>query len=200
VCIKRLKGAEMGLNLITKAEYKAYVGINSDNQDTAIDSLIPKVSELVKSYCGVTFVDYVNDAKTETFSGGNQDYIFKETPVISIVSAETSEDYGQTYTAMTEYTDFVLDGEKGCLTSLATDGFTRKINGYKVSYFAGYETLPEDLKLALFDLLSFYMKNDAISHMQKTTASGSLQLEYVTSAQFPSHIARVLNLYKASWD
>jgi len=40
----------MASNLVTRAEYKAYVGIKSDNQDTEIDSLIPKVSALVKNY------------------------------------------------------------------------------------------------------------------------------------------------------
>ena len=189
----------MGLNLITKAEYKAYVGINSDNQDTAIDSLIPKVSELVKSYCGRTFIDYVDDAKTETFSGGYSAYIPKEQPLLSLVSLEASENYGQTYTSLVEYTDFVVDQEEGTIVSTYPDGFEKRINGYKVSYFAGFETIPQDLKLVVFDLITFYLKNDAVSHMQKTTAAGGLQLEYLTNAQFPSHIARVLNLYKINW-
>ena len=53
----------MGLNLVTRAEYKAYVGITNDSQDKIIDALIPRVSELVKNYCRRTFVDYINDAK-----------------------------------------------------------------------------------------------------------------------------------------
>lgn len=187
-------------DLITRQEYKAYVGINSENQDAIIDSLIPKVSELVKSYCGRKFVDYISESKTEYFSGGSSKYYFKEYPVVRVISFETSENYGQDYTDMQEYIDYAFDEEDQTLQSLSSSGFTKKINGYKVSYFAGYEVLPEDLKLAVLDLMVFYMKSDAISHMQKTTASGSLQLEYMTSAQFPSHIARVLNLYKASWD
>lgn len=190
----------MAANLITRAEYKAYTGIKSDNQDTEIDTLIPKVSALVKAYCRRTFNDWVDDPKTEVFSGGSTFYVTKEYPIINVLSVETSDDYGSTYTALTEYTDYAVDQEEDCVVSLATDGFAKKVNGYKVTYFAGYEELPQDLKLVVFDLISYYLKNDAVSHMQKTTASGSLQLEYMTSAQFPSHIARVLNLYKASWD
>ena len=190
----------MAANLVTRAEYKAYTGIKSENQDSEIDSLIPKVSQLVKTYCRRTFNDYVDEPKTEVFSGGSQFLIPKESPIITVLSLETSSDYGASYTAMTEFVDFVVEQETDTVVSLAYDGFARKPNGYKLSYFAGYETLPQDLKLVVFDLINYYMKNDAVSHMQKTTASGSLQLEYMTSAQFPSHIARVLNLYKQSWD
>lgn len=190
----------MAANLVTRAEYKAYTGIKSENQDTEIDSLIPKVSELVKSYCRRTFVDWVDEPKTEVFNGGSYFLIPKETPVISVLSLERSDDYGKTYTALAEFTDYVLDAESDNIASLAYDGFEKKVNGYRLTYFAGYETIPQDLKLVVFDLITYYIKNDAVSHMQKTTASGSLQLEYMTSAQFPSHIARVLNLYKQSWD
>lgn len=190
----------MAANLVTRAEYKAYTGIKSENQDTEIDSLIPKVSELVKSYCRRTFIDWVDEPKIEVSNGGSYYIIPKETPLISVLSLEASDDYGKTYTALTEFTDYVLDAENDNIASLATTGFEKKVNGYKLTYFAGFETVPQDLKLVVMDLVTYYMKNDAISHMQKTTSSGSLQLEYMTSAQFPSHIARVLNLYKASWD
>jgi hypothetical protein len=42
------KGINMGLPLVTRAEYKAYMGISSTSSDVAIDALIPKVSELVR--------------------------------------------------------------------------------------------------------------------------------------------------------
>ncbi len=53
----------MATDLVTKAEYKTYMGISSTNSDTEIDFLIPKVSDLVKSYCRRTFVDYYISAK-----------------------------------------------------------------------------------------------------------------------------------------
>ena len=190
----------MAINLITRAEYKAYTGIKSENQDSEIDSLIPKVSDLVKSYCRRTFVDWVDEPKVEVSNGGSYFIIPKETPVISVLSLEKSEDYGQTYTQLVEFVDYVLDAESDNVASIASTGFDKLVNGYKLTYFAGYETMPQDLKLVVMDLVTYYMKNDAVSHMQKTTSSGSLQLEYMTSAQFPSHIARVLNMYKASWD
>lgn len=191
----------MGKNLITKNEYKAYAGINGTAQDAIIDALIPRVSELVKNYCRRTFVDYVEDARIDTFNGGYNKFYLKEYPVLSVIGIEYSTDYGQNYTDLVEYTDYIWNVEEDAIEYiLSEDGFPKKINGYRVSYYAGYEAIPEDLKLAVFDLLTYYMKSDSISHTTRTPSSSTMQLEYITSATFPVHIARVLNLYRASWD
>lgn len=188
----------MGANLITKAEYKAYAGINSTNQDAEIDSLIPKVSELVKSYCRRAFVDYVDEAKVEVFRGGFDQLLLSEFPVTQVISVQKSTDYGQTYTKLTKFTDWVQDGDS--VVSLdPTKGFAELINGYKVSYFAGFETLPEDLKLATLDIVTYYLKNSAAVHSTKSLAPNTMQVEYITGSQFPAHIRRVLDMYKANY-
>ncbi len=192
----------MGLPLITRAEYKAYVGITSPNSDTVIDALIPKVSALVKNYCRRTFIDYVNDAKVETTSGGyGENLLLEEYPIISVTSVGWSEDYGQNYTDLVEFTDYVVEVEKGYIVSLSASGeWDKCLNGYQVTYTAGYETLPEDLKLAVMDLVTYYIKNDASVHSPKAPGTNSVQIEYITSSAFPAHIKRVLDLYRASWD
>jgi hypothetical protein len=190
----------MGLSLVTKAEYKAYVGIKGEDQDASIDSLIPKTSELIKNYCRRTFVDYVNDAKIETFNGGATKLLLKEDPVISIVGVGYSTDYGQNYTDLVEFTDYVYNVEENSIVPISATEFAYAVNGYQVSYYAGYEVLPEDLKLAVFDLITFYIKNDAVVKNLRIPTTQVMQMEFVSSGQFPSHIARVLNLYKSSWD
>lgn len=192
----------MGLPLITRAEYKAYVGITSPNSDTVIDALIPKVSALVKNYCRRTFIDYVNDAKVETTSGGyGENLLLEEYPIISVTSVGWSEDYGQNYTDLVEFTDYVVEVEKGYIVALSASGeWDKCLNGYQITYTAGYETLPEDLKLAVMDLVTYYIKNDASVHSPKAPGTNSVQIEYITSSAFPAHIKRVLDLYRASWD
>ena len=192
----------MGTDLVTKKEYKDYVGIKGDGQDDSISSLVPMISNLVKNYCRTTFIDYVDDAKIEIYNGSYDRIFLKEHPVIAITSAEVSEDYGQTYTDLVEFTDYVLDYESNSLVTLNSAGtFPFLINGYKITYTAGYEDgAPEDLKLAIFDLITYYLKNDAVTHSLRTPMSQTMQLEYVNAGSFPSHIARVLNLYKLSWD
>lgn len=190
----------MGANLVTLAEYKAYAGITSTNQDAEINAIIPKASQLVKTICHRTFVDYVNDNKEEVFSGGWSKLFLKEYPVLSIGSVEASVDYGASYVELVEFTDYVLDLEDGAITCIYATEFPKYVNGYKVTYTAGYETLPEDLKVAVLDLVTYYMKNDMAVHSPKAPGTNSVQVEYITTANLPAHIRRVLYLYTGSYD
>ena len=185
-------------NLITRAEYKAYANISSTNQDTEIDTIIPKVSQLVKIYCRRSFIDFVDEAKTETFEGGYSTLLLKETPVTQVISVQKSTDYGQTYTKLTKFTNWAPSGDY--VVSIDPRGFEPLVNGYKVTYFAGYETVPEDLKLAVLDLVTYYRKNDASVHNNKSPGGGgSVQLEYIMNTNFPAHIKRVLDMYVADY-
>lgn len=190
----------MGKNLVTKTEYKTYAGISSTNQDAEIDLLIPKVSELVKTYCRRTFVDYTDESLTQKSSGGFDKIILAEGPVVQILNVASSTDFGKTYTDLTEYTDWVLDTEDNTIASLAVGGFAKLINGYQVTYYAGYEVVPEDLKLAVLDLITYYRKNDGAVHNNRTPGGGgSVQLEYIMNTNFPAHIKRVLDQYVADY-
>lgn len=190
----------MGLPLVTRTEYKSYAGLTSPAQDAIIDSLIPKVSALVKTICRRTFIDYVNDAKVEYFDGGYDLFSPKETPVLAVSSFEYSSDYGNNYTSLVEYTDYVVSKATGDILAISTAGFTTAINGYKVTYTAGYETLPEDLTLAIFDLITYYMKNDSAIHSNKAPGTNSVQIEYVTNTSLPAHIKRVLDQYTSNYN
>lgn len=187
----------MGKDLVTKAEYKAYAGISSTNQDSEIDSLVPKVSELVKTYCRRTFIDYIDDVKTEVSRGGFDTILLNEYPVTQVVSVSHSDDYGQTYTKLTKFVDWVQEGDT--VVSLAPDGFKEKLAGYKVLYFAGYETVPADLKLAVLDMIQYYLKNSSAVHTTKSVSPNTMQVEYISGSQFPAHIRRVLDMYKANY-
>lgn len=190
----------MGLPLVTKAEYKAYAGLTSPTQDAVIDSIIPKISELVKTMCRRTFIDYAAIAKTEYFDGGFYVYYPEETPLISVTSLERSTDFGSTYTLLVEYTDYAVSKVSSGITSLTSAGFPNYINGYKLTYKAGYAALPEDLKLAIFDLITYYMKNDSAIHSSKAPGTNSVQIEYVTNTSLPAHIKRVLDQYTENYN
>jgi hypothetical protein len=187
----------MGANLITKAEYKTYASITSVNQDAEIDLLIPRVSELVKTYCRRTFVDFYDEAKTEVFEGGYGSLILKETPVTQVISVQQSKDYGKTYTKLTKFDDWVQSND--FVVSVNPRGFEPLVNGYKVSYFAGYETVPLDLKLAVLDLVTYYRKNDSAVHSTKAPGTNAVQIEYISTTSLPAHIKRVLDLYVADY-
>jgi hypothetical protein len=188
----------MAIDLITLNEYKEYAGISSTTQDDVIESLIPKVSALIKTICRRTFVDYVNDARIEVTSGGYGSKLFlKEYPLIAVTAVEQSVDYGLNYTELVEFTDFVVDYEDG---TIYADDWPKLINGYKITYTAGYETLPEDLKLAVADTVTYYLKNDGSVHSPKAPGTNTVQIEYITNTALPAHIMRVLYQYMGSYD
>ncbi len=184
-------------DLIKRAEYKTYSGIASTNFDAEIDSLIPKVSELVKRYCRRRFVDWVDEAKTEVFVGGTQTLILEEEPILEVLSVEQSVDYGQTWTTLTQYESWALSNNE--IVNLTGSYWPRQINGYRVQYYCGYETVPEDLKLAVMDLVTYYRQNDGAIHSSKAPGTNTVQIEYVSTTNLPAHIKRVLDLYVADY-
>lgn len=187
----------MSKPLVTRQEYKSYANLTSPNHDQEIDQLIPKVSQFVKTYCNRTFVDWVNDPKLEYFNGDSQYLILKESPVIQVVEVAYSGDYGLNYTPIEEFKDWVQDEDY--IVSTATGGFKKALRGYRVSYFAGYEKVPEDLKLGIMDLITYYRKNDMAIHSNKAPGTNAVQIEYISTTSLPAHIRRVLDLYRSDY-
>lgn len=188
----------MGLNLITRAQYKTHEGINSTNYDSEIDDLITRISSFVKQYCRRTFLDYVDEAKVDIFDGGYKTIWLPETPVLSVSSVEFSEDYGQTYTELQEFVNWVKRGDE-LVTTSPLGVFPEQLNGYKVTYTAGYSELPADILLACFDLINYYRQNNSAVHSSKSPGTSKIQIEYISTASLPANIKRILDLYKADW-
>lgn len=185
-------------DLVTVAEYKAYAGISSTTQDTAIGIVIGKVSHLVKNICRRTFLDYVDEYKTDVFPGGTGRLLLPETPILNVASVEFSDNYGKDYVELIEFEDYVVDQQQDAVEIIAYAlREYKRVNAFRVTYTAGYESIPEDLKLAVFDLVGYYIRNDAAIHSHKTIGANTVQIEYITNTSLPAHIKRVLDLHTA---
>lgn len=183
----------MSKTLITLDDYKLFAGIVSEEYDDKLTGIIKRVSEFIKTYCDRTFIDSYDKA-TSTYTniveyGNNTGYFLtKEFPIRSVQSVELSTDYGATYSA---YTEFVLD--KSSDSILLYGEPVSQANAFKVTYTGGYDKTPEDLKLACLDLVEYYYKEQSTTRK----SSGSTTLEYIMTENLPSHIKRVLDLYRA---
>ena len=191
-------------DLTTLNDYKAAEGISSPKEDARLNFLIPSVSELVKTYCGNSFVDYYSTNKVESIDIDWDTHIVQlsESPVNTIVSVEERDSYGSAYNTLTtsayEYylntsTDSVIRTTHGSYKNWA-----RGPGAVRVTYTAGYSTLPSDLRLAVFDLITYYLKDE---HKERRTIAGASIQNQASSSQrnnvsFPDHIKRVLDLYK----
>ena len=191
-------------DLITLASFKEAEGMSTPKEDLRINALIPSVSQLVKTYCGNSFVDFYSSNKTETFSIDWGTYIVQltESPVNAIVSVQERQSYSSAYVTLTtgayEYaldkkTDSVFRTNSGSYRNWA-----QGVDAVKVVYTAGYSAIPDDLKLAVIDLITYYLKDE---HKERRTIQGASIQNASSSSQrdnvaFPDHIKRVLDLYK----
>ncbi len=192
-------------DLITLQQYKTAEGITQPKDDARLNVLIPSVSELVKTYCGNTFVDYYSSNKTEYFdvNWGTHIVQLTESPVNAIVSVQERTSYSDSYTTLTTgafeyYLNTQTDSILRTIGSGKFKNWPEGVGAVKVVYTAGYSAVPSDLKLAVLDLITYYLKDE---HKQRQTIAGaSIQNQASTSqannVSFPDHIKRVLDLYK----
>ena len=189
-------------NLITLTEYKDMEGIQNPKDDYNLSELITSVSQLVKTYCGNTFVDFYSTDKVETFTIDWNTHLVQltESPVVSVSAVETRNSVTSSYQAVTS-TNYYLDENTDTVlyvTGSSYRNWPRGPGAVKVTYRAGYSTLPSDLKLAVIDLITYYYRNE---YKERKTLAGATLQNPGTSSQdssvaFPDHIKRVLDLYK----
>jgi len=192
-------------DLVTLVQYKEAEGISSSKDDLRFNSIVSSVSELVKTYCGNSFVDFYSSNKTETFTIDWGTYVVQltESPVNNIVSVQERDTYGGSYSTLTTSdSEYYLEPTTDSILRTNVSGryqnWPRGVGAVKVVYTAGYSEVPADLKLAIFDLITYYFKDE---HKQRQSIAGATLQNQGSSSQsmnvgFPDHIKRVLDLYK----
>lgn len=191
-------------NLITLEEYKTFEGISSPKDDEKLESLITSISQLVKTYCGNSIVDYYTTNKKEYFSiPWDTNFVqVTESPLVRVSSVQEKNLSVNTYMDLNDdeyYVDYAVDSifrvQKD--TGILRD-WPKGPGAVIVSYTAGYPSCPEDLKLAVVDLITYYHKDE---YKQRQTLSGATRenpssTTLRNSVAFPDHIKRVLDMYK----
>ena len=192
-------------DLIAKGDYKSYKGIDHFKDDDKIDSLISPISQLVKTYCGTSFVDYFSSAYTETFDimdTSTQELFLTESPLVTVTSVKERDGITTAYTTLTNNTDYYVDAEHDRIYRIDGDksvkSWTTGFSSVEVIYTAGYSSTPQDLRLAIYDLITYYLKEEYKG--RKSLAGASLQNETATSINgdigFPDHIKRILDMHR----
>ena len=198
-------------DLITLQQYKDFAGLTGVTMDARINVIIDSVSELVKNYCGTSFVDDYSSNKTEYFDIHDSEttrVMLDEGPINTVSSVSERESQADAYvTLITENSD--SSGKYEYIVDTMTDSIIRTNENIdkaipkgrrsvKVVYTAGYSACPEDLKLALFDLVKYYLKDERKERMQIAGAmiENPTSTSIRNNAGFPDHIKRVLDMYK----
>jgi hypothetical protein len=191
-------------DLITLDDFKEAEGLNDLDNDSRLQAIISSVSQLVKTYCANSFVDYYDTDYSEEFTIDWDTYALQltESPVVSITEVKERDNYGSDYVTLTEgANEFYVDLATDTIYRTTDSGWTNWPQGpgaVKVSYKAGYTAIPYDLKLAVIDLINYYWLDE---YKPSRTLGGSTMSNTTTSTQwrnvgFPDHIKRILDLYK----
>jgi hypothetical protein len=193
-------------DLITVQEYKNAEGLASQKDDQRLDIIVPQISDLAKKYCGTSFVDYYSSDKTEEISISDHftsTIIVSESPLVSVTYVKERTSYeGEYETLLTTDYQYYVDTAADAIVRTTRNGskksFAKGLGSVQIAYKAGYSATPKDLKLALFDLVSYYLKDE---HKERRSIAGASLQNQGTSGirdntDFPDHIKRVLDLYR----
>ena len=198
-------------NLVTLQQYKDFAGIKGVGEDAKINVILPAISQAVKTYCGTSFIDFYSSDKTEFFDildTSTTAVLVDESPLVSVTQVQERENQSSSYvTLITENSngsgkyEYIVDTALDMVSRTTATGdkaFPRGRKAVKVVYRSGYASTPSDLKLACFDLIKYYLKDERKSGL--TIAGATVRNEVSTSLRenigFPDHIKRILDFYK----
>lgn len=198
-------------NLVTLREYKDFAGLTGVGEDAKLNVIIPSISQAVKTYCGTSIVDYYSSDKVEYFDITNDmtyQIMVDESPLVSVSQVQERDSQSGTYTTLISEDsdgsgkyDYVIDTERDLITRTTSTGdkmFPKGRKAVKVTYRAGYASTPADLKLACFDLVKYYLKDERKASL--TIAGAQVRNPVSTTIRdnidFPDHIKRILDYYK----
>jgi hypothetical protein len=198
-------------DLVTLQQYKDFAGLKSLEHDARINVVIDSVSQLVKTYCGTSLVDYASTNKVEYKTIKDslvKTIILDESPLIQVVSVQERTTQADAYvTLITENSDssgkyeYIVEDESDSIVRTNSTGeisWAKGPKSVKVTYKAGYTSTPHDLRLAVYDLIKYYMKDERKERMSVSGATVENPLSSSLSGNigFPDHIKRILDMYK----
>ena len=152
--------------LVSLEEFKQRIGVEHDRRDDFFLSVIEGVSAAVEAYIGRSLwaADYV-----ERYDGNGKDRIILDNyPVLSVSSVKINgADVGGW-----DFANWLL---------MRPEGFTRGLRNVEVSYRAGYEYMPADIREAVM-IIAMQRVNEIESRgAQSKTLAG----ESVSFSAFP---------------
>ena len=125
-------------NLVTLQHYKDFAGLQGVQTDARINVIIEQVSQLVKTYCGTTIIDFASTDKTEYFNISDDQVdriILAESPLISVSQVQERTTQADAYvTLITENSDssgkyeYIADMESDSIVTVSYTHLTLPTN------------------------------------------------------------------------
>jgi hypothetical protein len=186
--------------LVILDDVKDVIGI--DQAESAHDEKLERMINAASWFCNnYTHRKLKSRALTEYYNGdGTNTLLTNEYPITVLTSVY--DDLARAYGADTliDSGDLVIVPDD-LAYSIVYDGgaFLPGLRNLKVTYTAGYTTVPWDLQEAALELCAFYwdnFENKLFGKMSVTLADGSVHME---TTKIPASVLRILDLYKRKW-
>lgn len=184
-------------DFITLQEYKEYKKLTKNDDDVKLGIIVNAVNSLIKAYIGrgvvldpdTPIVEYITlDYDT--------DVIFPESwPINSVVSV-TEVPYGYNYDSTIH---LPLEADVDYLISdndrIYKVGGTWKTGpkAIRLEYTAGYDTVPDEIKLAAVELVNYYYKEQFLQ--ARTTGNTTITQLVPNQSTMPPHVKLILDNY-----
>jgi uncharacterized phiE125 gp8 family phage protein len=150
---------------------KEYLGISGTSKDDLIRRLINASTEYIENYCKRRFISTTHT--NEMYDGNNYSEIqLKNYPIVSVSSLQyrDSLDYSgggswESVNASDYYYEadtgrvYVVSGNLSFESGISQRGFNHGFRNWRVTYIAGYATIPYDLEEACLQLINYLYKN-----------------------------------------
>lgn len=154
------------MSLVTLANYKIYIDTVEDTAEynNYLQSLINSVEKRVKQYLNqtlesATFTD-------ELYNGNDSnEVVLRNLPIVSVASVKEYDgldsNNNEVWNTLVKGTDYqrLLVSPTGESIIMDSRDFISGILNYKITYAAGYTTIPEDIQLACKELFKIAWDN-----------------------------------------
>lgn len=167
--------------LTTVADVKESLGIDAGNtsKDNLIIRKINMATEMIESYCNLPYNHHFKEATytNEVYDGTYTDQIPLLMRPVSAVSSFGYRNSGENVDSWStiDSEDYFTDLSSGLINGYNT---LSSYSGYRVTYTAGYATIPADLAEACATLAAYLVDNISGGSGIKRKREGGREIEY----------------------
>jgi hypothetical protein len=171
---------------------KSFQGITGTKpeDDTLIEDLINRYTTMFESYCDRKFK---LDTYTEYYDGtGTQDLFTDSFPISAVVSLYDDAGWEWDSDTLVDSADYRIADENRI--TMKSGWFPAYNQSVKVTYSAGYETIPDDLKqVCIVEVARAFKNRKQMDTISTTMPDGTINY---TTLEFLPQTRRILDKYR----
>lgn len=182
--------------LTTLADVKETLGISAGNtsKDNLIKRKINQATRMIEAFCSLPEDHHFKQATytSEEYDGSGRSQLVLNMRPVTLVTSFQARDTSQNDDSWTDVESefyFASNTDAGVIDLLFSPA--SRYSSYRVTYVAGYSTIPDDLAEACVTLAAYLVENSATGSGVKRKQEGSREIEYFPPSQGDSLIEQL---------